>query len=162
MSSLALYVLANMMAWFIHPELVSETRRAALRELAVAIADASEMVQTKECASDAACTARWLTNESHLESYWDKLARGKDGEIGAFQLMPPPKGAPVPAGLEQQAEEAVRRWNRQGPNGFTGEGVACAKEFGICPLALNRELGGALYGAGHPYKSEPIILAREP
>jgi hypothetical protein len=162
MTNLALYVFANMMCWFMHPERVSEARKAALRELATAIADASEVVQTRECGGDAACTARWLTNESHLESYWDKLARGKDGEIGAFQLMPPPRGAPVPAGLEAQAEEAVRRWNFQGPNIFTGEGSRCAREFGICPLALNRELGGAIYGASHPYEPEPIVLARQP
>jgi GNAT superfamily N-acetyltransferase len=164
MENLIAYVFANMLAWFIHPEHLSEWRRANLREIAVAIADASLVVQTTECDGDAACTAAWLTNESHLESNWDKNALGRSGEIGAFQLMPPPRGRAVPKTLEGQAEEAVRRWNLQGPNGFTGERWPCAREFGICPLALNRQLGGALYFASHPFVPAPSssFLAREP
>jgi hypothetical protein len=157
-NALALYVFANMMNWFVFPDRVSERRKTELKEIAVAIADASEVVQTTECNGDVVCTAGWATNESHLESGWDKNARGRDGEIGAFQLMPPPKGGPVPIGLEAQAIEAIRRWNLQGPNGFTGEGVACAKEFGICPLALNRQLGGAIYVASHPFLPNSDVL----
>jgi len=161
MGPLAVWVLNFMLSWFVYPDRVSPARVAELKEIAIATADASESVQL--CGRTAVQTAAWLTNEGHLESGWSKAARGKQNEVGVWQLMPPPLGAPVPAGLEAQAREAIRRWNEQGANVFTGEG-RCRElaTFGICPLALNRELGGELYLVGHPYGVSSILLARQP
>lgn len=147
MSELAAWVLAFVASSFVHWDRVSPGRRAELERLSVTIADASEVRQLRGRSS--VDTASWLVTTAKLETGFVKTRAGQAGELGYWQLMPPPRGAPVPASDEAQALEAIRRWNDQGPNGYTGETGHC--EFGICPLALNRELGGALYLSGHPF-----------
>jgi hypothetical protein len=58
------------------------------------------------------------------------------GAYGPWQLMPP-----VPLTLEGQAKEALRRWETQGPQGYTGE-THCPW-YG-CPLAVDRHLRGLI------------------
>lgn len=133
MPPLAVWVLRLML--FLLPPVQNNVPR--LREyviVAIVTADAAQATPLPGRSSYE--TAATLTEIALLESGFVIRARGRDGEVGPWQLMPP-----APARLREQAAEAIRRWRVQGAQGYTGE-RRCP-----CPLAVNRELGGAMLAA---------------
>jgi hypothetical protein len=94
---------------------------ARLRELVVVA-----VVIAEESETDADRAA--LVAIGWYESGYVIRARGKLGEVGVWQLMPP-----APVRLRDQAREAIARLHRQGWTGYTGEGGRCP-----CPLAEHR------------------------
>ena len=162
MSTLATYVFVAMQAWFMSWPAVSPHRKAEIQEVAVATASAAETIQLKDWSTKKTLTivdtAMWLTGVGMYESGWREDAKGRAGEVGVWQLL-----GGAPKDLTAQAREAIRRWNEQGPNGYTGEGYVRRWEFGIAPLAMHREMWGALYVASHPYDfGDSQMIAREP
>src|SRR5208282_6601363 len=128
-STLLSYVFSAMVAWM--PPKPTDTRRLLeMEHVAVAIVRAT---RDREHAPQ---DALWLASVGALEGSYRIGARGKLGEIGPWQLLPPPLGRAVPKSLEGQAREALARWKELGPCGFTGEGRG--KTLDACPLAFHR------------------------
>ncbi len=96
-----------------------------------------------------------LASLAYYEGSYRIHALGKLGEIGPWQLRPPPAGRSVPSGLVAQAKEALYRWNLLGPCGYTGEGSK-GPSNGVkgCPLAEHRLKRATDWRATHPYEEE--------
>jgi hypothetical protein len=62
-----------------------------------------------------------LANISALESTFERIALGRSGEVGAWQIMPPAKS--------YGATEALRRLRAQGLPGYCGCGVSGCPEI---------------------------------
>ena len=111
--------------------------------------------------------ALWLASVASFEGSYRIGARGKLGEIGPWQLMPPPRARAVPRDLVGQAREALARWRLLGPCGYTGEptawGLKKARRPGAgpeddleglaknCPLAFHRLMRAKAWRAAHPF-----------
>lgn len=128
--ALVTYVLAAMQTFFPTRSRATEYRAVA-EAIVQATPDPEDEVQLAAIAS--------------LESGYATNARGRLGEIGAWQLMP---WRPVPRTLAGQAKEALWRWKAQGRCGYTGE---AGRKDGKCPLADNRYLRALLYSREHPF-----------
>ena len=85
-----------------------------------------------------------LMNIAALESGFDTHARGRAGERGAFQVMPP--------AASYGAHEALSRLRRQGLRGFMGF-VVCGQR--CLDMAERRTFPAKLYFWSHPYSFEP-------
>ncbi len=92
-----------------------------------------------------------LASIGSFESGFRPQAVGKLGEVGVWQLLGPPLGAPVPKGLDAQAKEALRRIEAQGMCGYTGEAANPRSE---CPLAQHRLDRAKQWMADHPFPAE--------
>ena len=140
-SSLFAYVFAAMVAWM--PPAQNDVAR--LKELE-RIAQAITRVTWKH--EHATTEALWLASVGAFEGSYRVAARGRMGEVGVWQLMPPPLGRAVPKDLEGQAREALARWKELGPCGYTGEGRG--KALDACPLAFHRVRRALAWAEEHP------------
>lgn len=133
MSTLAVWVLSLIL--FLQPLAWRYREQARIAE---AIAAASE---DEEDATALVAIGYW-------ESGFSTKARGRAGELGVWQLMPP-----APAELHAQAREALRRLHVQGWRGFTGEAGGRCPWTG-CPLAQHRELTAAMLAAAFAHSPD--------
>jgi hypothetical protein len=97
-----------------------------------------------------------LASIASFEGSFRVGARGKMGEIGPWQLMPPPRARAVPRDLAGQAREALARWRVLGPCGFTGENAGrnprtLTELSKVCPLAFHRQMRAEAWRAAHPF-----------
>jgi hypothetical protein len=104
-----------------------------------------------------------LASIASFEGSFRVGARGKLGEIGPWQLMPPPRARAVPKDLAGQAREALYRWTLLGPCGFTGENAGrnpktLAELSKVCPLAFHRRMRAEYWRAAHPYNPSVASL----
>jgi hypothetical protein len=100
------------------------------------VARLHELAAIAKVTADASASredAGLLVAIGYFESGFVIRARGRMGELGPWQLMPP-----APAKLREQAKEALRRWKVLGPCGYAGERAP------DCPLGYHRRLLGAM------------------
>jgi hypothetical protein len=129
-AALVAYVLVAMMSWIPpHPSQLAE-----YRQIAEAIVDATDDPEDEI----------QLASIASYESRFSIRARGKLGEVGAFQLL-----GRAPRTVRGQAVEALRRWKQQGRCGYTGE----ASKAPDCPLATRRYLRAFEWSYAHPFVS---------
>ncbi len=143
--TLLVYVLFAMFTWM--PFASSSVQRSLVREheeIQIALA----IVQVSLDENDALL----LASLGFFEGSYRIHARGKLGEIGPWQLRPPPYGRSVPKDLVGQAREALYRWRVLGPCGYTGES-ARGPSNGVkgCPLAEHRLKRAENWRATHPF-----------
>ena len=136
-AALLAYVFTAMVFWC-PPRQNSIAQLGAYVRIAAAMARASDGSFRR---------ATLLASIGSYESGYRGDRLGKLGEVGVWQLLPPPLGAPVPKGLDAQAREALRRWDVQGPCGYTGES---ATPKSACPLARHRIERADNWIATHP------------
>jgi hypothetical protein len=134
-TGLVAWIFAAMVVWC-PPSPVNVAQLGTYVRVAVAIARASDGVDD----------ASLLASIGSFESQYHPKARGKLGELGVWQLMPP-----APADIDAQAVEALRRWKRQGGCGYTGE---AANPKSTCPLARHREDRAKQWVSTHPFEKE--------
>jgi len=86
-----------------------------------------------------------LANIPFWESGYERTAKGKKGEVGAWQLMPPQPCDP--RATTCQAREALRRLRVQGIEGYCG----CSR-WHPCSDMVEHRIGAARdWYAEHPY-----------
>jgi hypothetical protein len=146
MSDLFSYIFVAMVTWM--PPAQNDVRRLAeLERIDAAIVSVARDVDE----------ALWLASVGAFEGSYRVRARGKLGEIGPWQLLPPPLGRAVPADLVGQAREALARWRELGPCGYTGEGRG--KRLDQCPLARHRLERAIAWAKNHREGLKPAGLA---
>jgi hypothetical protein len=140
------YLLLAMMAW-----IPPQSAKHASEERAVAHAILQASPDTLD--------RLLLASLGAFEGSYRIGARGKLGEIGPWQLRPPPVGRAVPRDLEGQAREALYRWKTLGPCGYTGEG-AKGPSHGMkgCPMAEHRFNRAVTWWAAHPLNDATVAM----
>lgn len=148
MNPLLAWVFAAMVA-FVPPRQNNAAQLGAYVRIATAITRAT----------DSPFMAVLLASIGSFESGFRPQAVGKMGEVGIWQLMGPPLGAPVPKGLDAQAREAIRRVETQGMCGFTGE---AANPRSKCPLAQHRIDQAREWIREHPFTPDGPMVSSAP